>query len=194
MNGEQATTSASGSQATSRAVAAGSASATATSSRDSWASRSASANARSASEFGREETPHRDGVAVTPGVVLALLDGVGERVAVVEDLAQVRFLEVGRHDRGLDADGPLDEFDELRARHVEARSRVGLDEFELSEEDRSLLDADAGDLDEQLGRGADDDGATSNVSPTTFSAVGRGAGLREGGREEQEGSGQERGG
>lgn len=59
-----------------------------------------------------------------------------------------------------DPAAPATDADEAAVEHA---LRVGLDEFELSEEDRSLLDADAGDL---------DDGAGADVRPVV-AVVGR---------------------
>jgi hypothetical protein len=58
-----------------------------------------------AAEFGGEDQADGDGGAVPPAVTLVLLDGVGEGVAVVEELALAGFLEVCGDDLGLDPDG-----------------------------------------------------------------------------------------
>jgi hypothetical protein len=53
---------------------------------------------------------HADGhrVAVLEPVPLHPLDGVAERMPVVEDLAEAGFGQVLRHHLGLDRDGALD--------------------------------------------------------------------------------------
>ncbi len=68
--------------------------------------------ARGPGELGREDHPDRDGVAVLPAEVLGELDGVGEGVAVVEELAVPRLAQVARDDVGLDLDGTADELGE----------------------------------------------------------------------------------
>ena len=55
---------------------------------------------------------------------------MGERVAVVEDLAQARLLEVGCDDIGLDLHCSLDELGQHRATHVECRFGRRLDDLE----------------------------------------------------------------
>ncbi len=67
---------------------------------------------------------------MTPAVPLTALDGMAERVAIVEDFAQLGFLLVGRHHRGLDRDGAFDEFAQHGLGRVDRRLRVGLDEVE----------------------------------------------------------------
>jgi hypothetical protein len=68
-------------------------------------------------ELGGEDQPDRHRVAVPPAVVLDPLDRVGERVAVVEDLAQPALAQVFADDPRLHTDRALDEF----ARMVLAR-------------------------------------------------------------------------
>ena len=53
-----------------------------------------------------------------------------ERVAVVEDLAQARLLEVAGDDLGLDPDGALDQLGGVRAGRGAGGLRVGLDQVE----------------------------------------------------------------
>ncbi len=81
-------------------------------------------------QFGGEHQAHRHRGAVPPLVALPPLDRVGEGVAVVEDLAQLRFLLVGGDDLGLDRDRAPDQLRQHRARRVERGLRVGLDQVE----------------------------------------------------------------
>ena len=74
--------------------------------------------------------PDGDGVAVAPAVVLDLFDRVREGVAVVEDLAQRRLLEVDAHDVGLHLDRAPHQFGQHLAVDVERRVGVGVEEFE----------------------------------------------------------------
>ena len=60
--------------------------------------------ARGPGELGGEHQPDAHRGPVPPPVLLAPLDGVPERVAVVEDLPQVRLAQVGRHHLGLHLD------------------------------------------------------------------------------------------
>ncbi|EKX63206.1 hypothetical protein STRIP9103_01490, partial [Streptomyces ipomoeae 91-03] len=68
--------------------------------------------------------------AVPPLVALVLLDGMGEGVPVVEDLAAAGLLEVAGDDLGLDPDGPLDQLGGVRSGGGAGGLRVGLDEVE----------------------------------------------------------------
>src|SRR5690606_18123046 len=65
--------------------------------------------AREPGQLGGVHHADSDGVAVPEPVVLGLLDGVRERVPVVEDLPQAALLQVGRHDVRLDLDGAFDQ-------------------------------------------------------------------------------------
>ena len=69
-------------------------------------------------QLGHEAHTDGDGRAVAPAVALSPLDGVAERVPIVEDLAQVRFLEILAHDVGLDLDTAADELDHRLALRV----------------------------------------------------------------------------
>ena len=68
-----------------------------------------------AGQLGGVDHADGDGVAVPEPVALDLLDRVGERVAVVEDLPQAALAQVGRHDAGLDRIGALDQLAGVRA-------------------------------------------------------------------------------
>ena len=86
--------------------------------------------ARGPGELGGEHEPDAHRGAVAPPVVLAALDGVAERVAVVEDLPQVGLAQVRRHHLGLHPDRAPHQLRQHRARRVERRDRIGLDEVE----------------------------------------------------------------
>ena len=79
---------------------------------------------REPAQLGGEHQPDRHRRAVPPLVTLPTLDRVGQRVAVVEDLAQLRFLLVGRDHLGLDRDGTPDQFRQHRSHRVERGLRV----------------------------------------------------------------------
>ena len=81
-------------------------------------------------QFGGEHQPHRHRRAVAPAVALAPLDGVRQRVAVIEDLAQLRFLLVGGDDFGFDGHRAPNQFRQHLPGRIERRLRVGLDEVE----------------------------------------------------------------
>ncbi|SIA34707.1 Uncharacterised protein [Mycobacteroides abscessus subsp. abscessus] len=66
-------------------------------------------------ESRREAAADGHRIAVAPGVVVCTLDGVRERVSVVEDFAQAAFSQVGRHDAGLDCDRAGGDVRKLRA-------------------------------------------------------------------------------
>ena len=87
-------------------------------------------SSRQSAQFGGEHQAHRYRRAVAPPVVLPPLDRVGQGVPVVEDLAQLRFLLIGRDDFGLDCDGAPNQLGQYRARRVERGLGVGLDEIE----------------------------------------------------------------
>jgi hypothetical protein len=67
---------------------------------------------------------------VPPAVVLDLLDGVAERVAVVQELPGALLGEVVADDLRLDGDGPLDQLAGVRAGGAARRLGVGLDQLE----------------------------------------------------------------
>ncbi len=83
--------------------------------------------ARQPAQFGGEVHADRDGRAVPPLVPLVLLDGVAERVAVVEDLPQPGLLQVRGDDLRLDPDRPLDQLGRVRAHRGAGGLGVGLD-------------------------------------------------------------------
>ena len=81
-------------------------------------------------QFGGEHQTHGYRGTVPPFVTLPPLDGMGESVAVVEDLAQLRFLLVGRDDLGLDGNRAPDQLRQHRARRLQRGLGIGLDQVE----------------------------------------------------------------
>src|SRR6476661_201304 len=77
-----------------------------------------------AGELGDVDHPDADRLTVTPRVVLDLLDGVSERVTVVEDLAQRALAQVVGDDLSLDPDGALDELAQVRVGGAASDDRV----------------------------------------------------------------------
>src|SRR4051794_19818461 len=78
-----------------------------------------------AAELGGEQHADGDRLAVPPAEVLHPLDGVGQGVPVVEELAHAGVVEVLPHRVGLDPHRALDEL-----LGVAAAGRVGLEQFE----------------------------------------------------------------
>lgn len=81
-------------------------------------------------ELGGEDHADRYGRPVAPLVALVLLDGVGQGVAVVEDLPQAGLLEVAGDDLGLDPHRAFDQLRGVRPRGRAGALGVGLDEVE----------------------------------------------------------------
>ena len=87
-------------------------------------------------EFGDEDHAGADGLAMTPAILLVLLDGMTEGVTVVErlapDLGAYRggLAEIGRDDVGLDLDSPTHQFGDHFATRIHCRGRIGLDQRE----------------------------------------------------------------
>src|SRR5690606_41223782 len=82
---------------------------------------------REARELGRVDHPDRDRRTVAPREALDLLDRVRERVAVVEDLAQVRLAQVLAYDVSLDLDRALDELGDHGAQRLVRGRTLGLE-------------------------------------------------------------------
>ncbi len=68
-----------------------------------------------ARQFGGEDQPDRHRLTVREVVVGGDLEGVGQRVAVVEQRPPAAFALVGRHDLGLDLDAAGDPIGEVQA-------------------------------------------------------------------------------
>ena len=102
----------------------------------------------------REAAADGHRIAVPPGVVVRTLDGVRERVSVVEDFAQAAFSEVGRHDAGLDGDRAGGDLRELRAVRSQklARFRLLDDAQDFRVRDETALN-DLGSTGSQIGCG-----------------------------------------
>src|SRR5699024_3635425 len=73
-----------------------------------------------------EHHPHAHGLTMPPAVVLLLLDRVAEGVPVVEDLPDIRLLEVLGYHVSLDLDGPLDQLREYVTCRVQRLVRIFL--------------------------------------------------------------------
>src|SRR5690606_28553209 len=83
----------------------------------------------------------RDRRTVAPLVALCVLDGVAERVSVVEDLALPRLAEVFRDDCRLHLDREFYRATELLSGRVDSAGGIGLDDVEdLRSPDESCLD------------------------------------------------------
>ena len=81
-------------------------------------------------QLGGVDQPDADGITMPPAELLDLLDGVAERVTVVEHLATTAFAQVGAHDVGLEPHRALDELGQRRSGRVECGDGIGLDEVE----------------------------------------------------------------
>ena len=81
-------------------------------------------------QLGGVDQPDADRVTVPPAELLDLLDGVAERVPVVEDLTAAALAQVRAHDVGLDPHRALDQLAQRRSGRVECGGRIGLDEVE----------------------------------------------------------------
>ena len=94
------------------------------------------------SQTRREAAADGHRIAMAPGVVVRALDGVRERVSVVEDFAQATLSQIGRHDAGLDGDSAGGDLSELRAVRSQklARFRLIDDAQDLRVRDETALD------------------------------------------------------
>ena len=68
-------------------------------------------------QFGRIHATDRHRITMTPAEMLKLLDGMTERMPIVEEFAQSRLFKVGGHMVGLHAHGM---FDQLRDHILQA--------------------------------------------------------------------------
>src|SRR5699024_12783734 len=73
-----------------------------------------------------ERHPHADGMTMAAAVVLLLPDRVAEGVPVVDDLPDIRLLEVLGHQVSLDLDGPLAQLREYVTCRVQRLGRIFL--------------------------------------------------------------------
>src|SRR5699024_11563831 len=81
-------------------------------------------------ELRGEHQPDTDGGAVPPPVAFPSLDGMPQRVPVVENLPRAVLPQIAADDTGLHTDSTFHEFPQYFSPGVQCSARVRLDQFE----------------------------------------------------------------